>query len=96
MFALIPVQRVEVPLSIGYLVAFFDLGSNINIVRTGWAEAAGLQGIPVTRTVYTAGGDCKEWDTKLYGVPLRKLSGEVVSHCYGNGLSDGGTDKSGS
>ena len=59
-FVMILVQLVDVPLDIKTLVAFFDSGSNVNIIWMGWAEEAGLEDVPVIWTVYTVGGDCKE------------------------------------
>ena len=77
-YAMIPVQLVDVPLDIKTLVAFFDSGSNISIIWTGWAEKAGLEGVPVTRKVYTAGGDCKEWKTKIYILSITKADGSIL------------------
>ena len=77
--AIIPVQRVDVNLEVKSIVAFFDSGSNINIVRTGWAKSAGLQGFPVVRMVYTTGGKGTEWKTMLYKIPLMKNNGDIVN-----------------
>ena len=46
-FVMILVQLVDVPLDIKTLVAFFDSGSNINIIQMGWAKEAGLEDVPI-------------------------------------------------
>ena len=80
-YTLIPVQRVNTPLqNKGFMsiVTFFYAGSNISIVQTGWAERAGLKGLPISRQVHVAGGHSKEWKTKLYQVPILKNDGRLV------------------
>ena len=80
-YMLIPVQRVNTPLQnegSTSIVTFFDAGLNISIVRTDWAERAGLNGLPISRRVHVAGGHSKEWKTKLYQVPILKNDGKLV------------------
>ena len=75
---MIPVQLVDCKLDIKTLIAFFDSGSNINMVRDRWVEAARLEGVPIEKVVQTAGGDCRHWNTKMYSIPFVKNNGEVV------------------
>ena len=66
---MIPVQHIDIRGKGKRLLCFIDSGSNFNIVSEAWADKAGLTGVPVIRTVYTARGDCREWKTKLYSIP---------------------------
>ena len=75
---MILVQLVDVPLDIKTLVAFFNSGSNVSIMWMGWAKKAGLEAVPVTQTVYTAGGDCKEWKMKMYSIPITKADRSIL------------------
>ena len=50
-YAVIPVQLVDCPLEVKIMRTFFDSVSTINLICSGWAEAAGLQGVPVTKNV---------------------------------------------
>ena len=77
--ALMPVQAVTTTIpQAPECTVFWDAGSNMNIVRTAWAKKTGRKGTPISRTVYTAGGECKMWDTEMYMIPLKKMNGEVA------------------
>ena len=45
-YAMVPIQLVYCKAKEKTLIAFFNGGSNINIVHDAWAEIAGLEGIP--------------------------------------------------
>ena len=80
LYMLISVQRIETPIEQFHsIVCFLDGRSNISIFREAWVEAAGHQGLPITRTVYVAGGSGQEWATNLYNVPLLKNNSTVVT-----------------
>ena len=42
---------------------FYDLGSNVNLVRKRFAKEARWKGQPVLQSLYTTGGQVKEWRT---------------------------------
>ena len=56
---------------------FYDPGSNVNLVRKGFAKEAGWKGRPVLQTLQTTGGRIKAWQTEAYYVPLVDGKGGV-------------------
>merc|ERR1712105_145553 len=74
---MIPVQNIDIRGKGKKLSCLFDSGSNFNILSEAWADKVGLTGVLIVKTVYTAGGDHREWKTKLYSIPLSKITGEV-------------------
>ena len=60
------------------IIALYDTATNINLVREDWARDAGLDGVPVTKTIEMASGGSKQWQSKIYSIPLVKRSGEVI------------------
>ena len=72
------VQRIAVKGEVKQLVAFFDSGSNIHLVRKQFAEEAGWRGMPVSQPITTAGGDTKVWNSMEYWVPLIRSDGSEV------------------
>ena len=52
------------------IIAIYDTATNINLVREDWAMDAGLDGVPVTKTIETAGGGSKQWQSKMYSILL--------------------------
>ena len=65
-----PVQRVEVKGEAKQLVAFFDAGSNIHLIRKAFMDKAGWKGTPVKQSITTAGGGTKVWNSMEFWVPL--------------------------
>ena len=78
MFTLTPMQRIAGKRRSKQLVAFFDAGSNIHLVRRKYADKAGWKGKPIQQLITTAGGVTREWDTMQYSIPLVKSDGTEV------------------
>ena len=57
-------------------LAFWDLGSNVNLVTRQFAESAGWKGRTVTQRLQTTGNAAEEWHTTAYWVPLVDRDGE--------------------
>ena len=53
-----------------HILAFFDNGSNVYMVKKDYAESAGLVGQPVQQLLQITGGKVETWDAKVYYVPL--------------------------
>ena len=73
-------QLQEIPVeseSVDRVSTFFDSGSNINMIRESFARKAGWKGQPVLQSLFTTGGQVKEWRTKAYHVPLVDRGGKV-------------------
>ena len=49
----------------------------MNLVRKRFAKEAGWKGQPVLQSLYTTGGQVKEWRTEAYHVPLVDMGGKV-------------------
>ena len=47
-------------------VTFFDTGSNIHLIRKGFAEKVELKGKPCVQLVQTSNREAEEWNTKAY------------------------------
>ena len=75
---LFPVEVVDCKLEARTLVVFYDSGAIPNMVREEWVQDAGLHGVPITKTIETAGGGTKKWLSHTYSIPLLKQLGEVL------------------
>lgn len=58
-------------------VAFFDSGSNINLVRRAFAECLGIPATAVTQQLKVMGNNPEEWQTFAY--KTRKSRGAGIS-----------------
>ena len=58
-------------------LSFWDLGCNVNMIRQGFAEAAGLVGQPALLNLVRSGGDVVQWSMKAYFVPLVDRAGNT-------------------
>ena len=56
-----PVQLVDCKLEARTLIVFYDTGANLNMVHEEWEVDAGLDGIPVEKTIETSGGGTRKW-----------------------------------
>ena len=70
--AMVPIQRVQARCNQGSMTIFWDSGSNINLVQAAFAKASGWKGKDIVQSLTTAGGETREWETKLYMVPLQR------------------------
>merc|ERR1711895_275782 len=59
-------------------LVFFDMGSNVSMIRDEMANKLGLKGLPVKQKLVRSGADVMDWDTKAYKVPLIKKDGSRV------------------
>ena len=77
--SLLPMQNIDVMAADGKLkncVAFFNTGSNINLVRTAFAVYLGVPATAVTQHLQVKGKKPEEWWTFNFEIPLIKRSGE--------------------
>ena len=51
-------------------LAFWDTGSNVNLVRKEFAKQAGWEGLPVAQQLQTTGRGEEDWHTTAYWVTL--------------------------
>ena len=49
----------------------------MNLVRKRFAKEAGWKGRPVLQSLYTTGGQVKDWQTEAYHAPLVDKGGKV-------------------
>ena len=66
-------QYQAIPFQNAYVhraIAFFDTGSNVNLVSEDFVRRARLQGQPVFQSLVTTGAKAADWPTKAYHVPL--------------------------
>ena len=63
-------QWIEIEGDLNRCLTFWDCGSNIHLIRTSFAEQAGLIGRPVTQYLQTTGRGPEAWETVAYRVRL--------------------------
>ena len=68
--ALMQVQWLECVGKVNHALAFWDTGSNVNLVRKKFAKMAGWEGFPVIQQLKTTGRGGEDWHTTAYWVTL--------------------------
>ena len=68
--ALMQVQWLECVGNVNQALAFWDTGSNVNLVRKKFAKMAGWESLPVVQQLQTTGRGGEDWHTTAYWVTL--------------------------
>ena len=73
---LMQMQYLEVEGDVNLCSAFWDSGSNINLVRKGFVKMLGSQGLPCVQYVQVANRDMEPWQTAAHRIIIVDRSGE--------------------